>query len=428
MPAFVLCQPRAEWQFRKGDLIFKKHFLDKAEIVESKASIRFQAVKGKAEVAMPKTNPVALNTKAGDSWTFTLPVEGLKSGTTVDFWCILRTSDKEKTHLFMLEYLDGKKWIPALEEQEREGVKYNVETTTSPKWPARIWTSVTLKKAVKKGNVAFRLRQVSSETIAELMLDGAQSNSTTPKIVVYAPCEQRDSRSILFLGNSYSYYNLAPMLFKEIAFSQGHTAQCTFFYSGGYTMKAHLGNKYSRKAVEKGGYDCVMLQDQSVDPCFNGTEFDTGSQEYLGKMVEFVKKHSQNARQYLEITWGRRYGDNAMKERAKMTAKFPQWFSSYDQMQDRLIEVEKSEAEKLGIGVTPVGIAWKRVMRERPDLNLYYKDNHHPSYTGSYLKACVIYLTIYGERFSARVADAKMDPQTAQYLRSVAEKAVFDGE
>ncbi|MBQ9962315.1 MAG: SGNH/GDSL hydrolase family protein, partial [Alistipes sp.] len=76
----------------------------------------------------------------------------------------------------------------------------------------------------------------------------------------------------------------------------------------------------------------------------------------------------------------------------------------------------------------PVGYAWQIVMHERPDINLYHKDNHHQSYAGSYLAAAVAYLTVYGEKFGSNPADCKLKAETAAYLRSVAERVVLNGE
>jgi hypothetical protein len=175
--------------------------------------------------------------------------------------------------------------------------------------------------------------------------------------------------------------------------------------------------------VDKGGYDYVMLQDQSILPTLNGTADDAGSAEQMTKMIKRVRKSSPDAKVSLEITWGRKFGNNNFGKYAKYIEKYPQFYSSYDAMQQRLMDVMTAEAEQNNAMLTPVGYAWQIVMHEREDINLYHKDNHHQSYAGSYLSAAVAYLTIYGEKFGENAANCKLDAATATYLRSVAERA-----
>ena len=52
---------------------------------------------------------------------------------------------------------------------------------------------------------------------------------------------------------------------------------------------------------------------------------------------------------------------------------------------------------ELGIPVAPVGLAWARVRRERPGLDLFAEDGSHPNGAGSYLAACVIYAELAGQ-------------------------------
>ena len=84
-------------------------------------------------------------------------------------------------------------------------------------------------------------------------------------------------------------------------------------------------------------------------------------------------------------------------------------------------------AQKLGMGLSPVGVAWEIVRRERPDIVLYVKDGSHPSDAGSYLAAAVGYLTLFKEPFKADTP-VRLNPEVARYLRSVAERVVLKAE
>ena len=95
-------------------------------------------------------------------------------------------------------------------------------------------------------------------------------------------------------------------------------------------------------------------------------------------------------------------------------------------MQGYVTEGTRHVASEAGVGYTLLGEAWKKVRTERPDIEMYHTDQHHPSYAGSYLKACVNYLTLSGKKFGDNPCDCLLDPQTASYLRSVAESIVLD--
>lgn len=52
-------------------------------------------------------------------------------------------------------------------------------------------------------------------------------------------------------------------------------------------------------------------------------------------------------------------------------------------------------AKDTGAQAAPVGIAWERVRKQKPFLELFYEDGSHPSAAGSYLAACTFYAVIF---------------------------------
>lgn len=412
---------RAEWHFGKKQSALAQQFTEsgrypnKVGIEGATLSFHHRGRLIKAQLDS-KGFPTAHSVK-GDYWLFDLPVESIAAGTAIDVFLPF-TGNEGENNSFTLEYRDGKKWLSAVE----------ITSTTSHKHLRRLWHTVVLKQPiVGKGRIMLRLRQAEKAdvefTVACPSLRGQQ-----PQIVIYNNAPVRDTVKMLFLGNSYTYYHTYPVIFKELAWSEGHYADCKIFISGGYNMAQHLANPHSVELVDMGGYDYVMLQDQSVQPVLNGTADDAASAENLQKMVERVKKHSPTSKVFIEITWGRRFGNNNLGNYEQYADKYPHLFADYDAMQGQLIKNITAEAELCGISLHPLGYAWQIVMHERPDINLYHSDNHHQSYAGSYLSAAVAYLAIYGEPFSSGAANGKLDAKTAEYLRSVAQRVVLQGE
>ena len=75
---------------------------------------------------------------------------------------------------------------------------------------------------------------------------------------------------------------------------------------------------------------------------------------------------------------------------------------------------------KLGAKVAPAGLAFARALRERPDLALYSQDGH-PTMYGTYLAACVLYLTIFGQSPVGNVfADRNITPELRDFFQRIA--------
>ena len=413
---------RAEWRFSKSRSFKLSETYLETGIFPTVAGIKDAGIsfrrKGKiAEVALNEKGYPTAASKCGDYWLFEVPSEKVQPGTVIDLFIPFIGNEGERNN-FMLEYSDGKRWHEVAQ----------VRTTTSHKHPERLWQSVRLENLRPKYNkVSLRLRQLDKTQI-QSAIACLSPRGQQPQIVIYDNAVPRDTLKMLFLGNSYTYYHTYPAIMKEIAWREGHYVDGSIFISGGYTMKAHMANKHSMEKVDKGGYDYVMLQDQSILPTLNGTADDAGSAMEMTKMIMRVRKSSPDAKVMLEITWGRRYGHNNFGKYEKYVNLYPHFYSDYDAMQNRLIEVVTAEAVHNDAQVTPVGYAWQIVMHERPDINLYHNDNHHQSYAGSYLAAAVAYLTVCGEKFGSNPADGKLDSSTAAYLRSVAERVVLGGE
>lgn len=425
LPLVVLAEGeanRAEWRFTKS-----KNFKPSKAYQETGIFPNIEGIKGSGisfyhDGKMVKASlnekgyPTAKSTE-GDYWLIEVPVEKLDKGTVVDVF-LPYTGTAGSRNSFVLEYRDGKKWVKAT----------TTLSTTSHKHPIRLWKSVRLTRPIKKaGTVALRLRQTDKNEV-DFSIAGLSPRGQRPQVIIYDNRVPQDTLRMLFIGNSYTYYHTYPAIFKEIAWHEGHYADCNIFISGGYTMKAHLANPHSMEQVDKCGYDYVMLQDQSILPTLNGTADDAGSAEQMVKMVNRVRESSPEAKVLLEITWGRKFGSNNFGKYEQYIEKYPHFYSSYDAMQQRLIDVMTAEAEQNSALLNPVGLAWQFVMHERPDINLYHTDNHHQSYAGSYLAAAVAYLTIYQQPFGDAPANGKLSPEIASYLRSVAERVVLKGE
>lgn len=80
-------------------------------------------------------------------------------------------------------------------------------------------------------------------------------------------------------------------------------------------------------------------------------------------------------------------------------------------------------AKRANIPVIPVGLAFAEAYRRNPEIKLHkHFDGSHPTLKGTYLAACVVYLTIYGGSLESSDYDyfGTIDKETALFLRQVA--------
>ena len=77
---------------------------------------------------------------------------------------------------------------------------------------------------------------------------------------------QQDSLRVLWVGNSFTYFNDLPAMVQQIASTQKMKISCTRFLKGGERFSGHLQNKKLLQALADGGWDYVVLQEQSSAP------------------------------------------------------------------------------------------------------------------------------------------------------------------
>lgn len=222
-----------------------------------------------------------------------------------------------------------------------------------------------------------------------------------------------DSLQILFVGNSYTYYNNLPGMMSRLAATQGVKLAPSRAIKGGETLKGHLGDEFLPRTLAEGGFDYVVIQEASYQPSYPTRYVVENVYPYAHRVDSLAKAGSPGVKTVYYMTWGHKDGIIHHKTDYPLN-------HSYDGMQERLKTSYLEMAYENGGLCAPVGMAWKRVVHERPDIELYnLKDRFHPSKEGSYLAACTILATILGRPFESDYY-AGLPEETARYLQTVA--------
>lgn len=184
---------------------------------------------------------------------------------------------------------------------------------------------------------------------------------------------------ILFIGNSYTYFNNLPELLTKLA-QDGHQSpvETGMVAPGGFRLKDHWEKSGALKALHESKWDYVVLQDQStlgIDFYVEG-KLHVTSDELFRPWAEkwSAEIKSQSATPVYYLTWARK---------------------ATPEDQAALNYAYVSAAKKTESQIAPVGAAWEKTRHDYPNIDLYYKDGSHPSAAGSYLAACTFYATIF---------------------------------
>lgn len=191
--------------------------------------------------------------------------------------------------------------------------------------------------------------------------------------------------NILFIGNSYTYYNDLPALFENLANENGKNVKTDSVTFGGARLHQFVeDNEYAEQLdnlLANNEYDICILQEQSILPIVNYSMFFGGIEKVNMKVTAHVKKI------VFYETWGRKTGSETLEEYG--------WTN--ESMTKLLAEAYGNAANVIGADVAHVGQNFHKVYKTHSEIELYNEDKTHPSYKGSCLAALTLYQTLFGE-------------------------------
>ncbi|MGD8747559.1 MAG: hypothetical protein PVI44_03765 [Balneolaceae bacterium] len=188
-----------------------------------------------------------------------------------------------------------------------------------------------------------------------------------------------DSLRVLFVGNSYTYYNSMPQLFKAMVESRfpDLRIKTKFVGGGGATLKQHWETGIVSEELETSKWDYVVLQGQST----LGTGFREDGKWYFGSPDQFF--------------FYTRKLDQLIKANGAKTILYMTWAKkAYPNQQKYLTYAYMHIAKELGSRVAPVGIVWDN-LRTSKSFELYRKDGSHPTIHGSFLAGATLFSVIF---------------------------------
>lgn len=220
--------------------------------------------------------------------------------------------------------------------------------------------------------------------------------------------------SILFIGNSFSYYNSLPKLIAYFAQTSGSgNLIVEGVFRGGATLKMLWHEGRALKKIRSKNWDYVVLQERGR----------------LGGIVERGVVHVGRPRAFIAYTT--RFDKEIKKIDATTLLYCPPSFLGvglpYDA--EKLRIAYSTLARKLRVTTIQSGAAFALSLKKRPDMNLYERDKNHPNPLGTYLIASLFYRKLFHKRvrnlplksYSSRLERILKNPKTVKISRTDAQ-------
>ena len=228
------------------------------------------------------------------------------------------------------------------------------------------------------------------------------------------------SYDVLFIGNSYTYYNNLPEMISNIANDLGDTVNYDQNTPGGTSLYAHSQNQTTINKINQQNWDFVVLQDQSQRPSLSPSYVAASVYPYATQLVNLINSNYICSEPVFYMTWGRKYGDQTN------CSSYPP-VCTFLGMQERLRDSYLTMGLDNNASVSPVGIAFKNSISLDSTIDLYTSDNSHPSIYGSYLAACTFYSTIFKKSsVGCSYKPNAINQSDALFLQQVASSTVLD--
>lgn len=176
--------------------------------------------------------------------------------------------------------------------------------------------------------------------------------------------------NMLFIGNSFTQRNNLPALLAELAAARDLCVNHKLISAGGASLRTHWNAGQAANAIKIGGYDYVVLQEQSTLPVKNPQRM----AENMRLFDELIKQAGSQT--VLCMTWARQHAPET---------------------QQAITDAYNTIGKELKATVVPVGLAWQSFLAKHDKPALYDRDQSHPTLAGSYLAACVFLAVLLNE-------------------------------
>lgn len=235
---------------------------------------------------------------------------------------------------------------------------------------------------------------------------------------------------ILFLGNSLVFFNDLPGVLEQLMKAAGKEVYVQSVTKGSATI-----SDFTDESTVVGQKALPLLQNERwdyviIEPSRRITPFEATVREAELASAKKIREYALRAGGdvLLYSVWGNNngkvhefYAESPIRiERVATHPMERKAHTAFLQRTNAAFSVELG-----GVKIAEVGYAFENLICAHPEINPYHADHRHPCPEGTYLAACVIYETIFGE--SVKPIPFTLDLPASDILKEIADATVLGG-
>ncbi|MDR6462557.1 PKD domain-containing protein [Chryseobacterium sediminis] len=220
------------------------------------------------------------------------------------------------------------------------------------------------------------------------------------------------SDEVLFIGNSVTYFNDMPEIFKNIAASKGKNLSITTHTPGGTGFVNHVDDPSLYQKIRSKNYKYVIMQPGTAESA--GHSYPVAITAERGRKIrDSIRKYSPCSKIFLyEIPYG-----------VPSANEYNTYFTFQQKIKDSITKM----SNLMQVEMVPAGESARNYYNSSPDLALHGSYNDiHPGPKGSYLVAASMYSAIFQDHVFPSAFYNGLPQNTAENFQNIADQVFFN--
>ncbi|MBB6330642.1 hypothetical protein HNP24_001592 [Chryseobacterium sediminis] len=220
------------------------------------------------------------------------------------------------------------------------------------------------------------------------------------------------SDEVLFIGNSVTYFNDMPEIFKNIATSKGKNVSITTHTPGGTGFVNHVDDPALYQKIKSKNYKYVIMQPGTAESAGHSYPISVTA-ERGRKIRDSIRKYSPCSKIFLyEIPYG-----------VPSANEYNVYFTTQQKIKDSVTKM----SNLMQVEMVPAGESARNYYNSSPDLALHGSYNDiHPGPKGSYLVAASMYSAIFQDHVFPSAFYNGLPQNTAENFQNIADQVFFN--
>lgn len=220
-----------------------------------------------------------------------------------------------------------------------------------------------------------------------------------------------DSTKVLFIGNSITYFNSMPQLFRDISASKGRKIIFDSHTPGGSGIVDHYVNNALYQQIRSVKWDVVIIQPGSSESAGVSYPVDT-TVKRARILLDSIYKNNPCTKVFLyEIPYG-----------IPSAGGYPKYFQVQTMIRDSVTKMTDS----LKLQMLPAGESFRAYYSTAQNMYLHSSINDiHPNANGSYLIAATFYAGVFQDSINGASFYSSIPKDTALKFFDIVDSVVF---